>query len=49
MKTYHNEADSGGITKIASEFFFWNFLDKVDRFRKITSVKLTLEINYFYI
>ena len=30
MKTYNNEANTGGITKIALIFFF-TFLDKVDR------------------
>ena len=34
MKTYHNEATSGGITKIALKFF-WTFLDKVDGLTKL--------------
>ena len=34
MKTYHNEADTSGITKIASKIF-WSFSNKVVRFRKI--------------
>ena len=35
MKTYHNEANTGGITKIALKIL-WSFSDKVDRFRKFT-------------
>ena len=38
MKTYHNEANTGGITKIALKFFF-EFSDKVDRFRKFTILR----------
>ena len=46
MKTYHNEANTSGITKIASKKN-WSFLDKVDRFRKITFCDLILEMNHF--
>ena len=35
MKTYHNEANTGGITKIASKKI-WTLSDKLNRFRKIT-------------
>ena len=51
MKTYHNEANPSGITKIASKNFFWSFSNKVVRFRKIAilqpsfSNKLFLELN----
>ena len=34
MKTYHNEADTGGITKFALKFFL-TFLDKEDRLAKL--------------
>ena len=34
MKTYHNDANTSGITKIASKFF-WSFSNKAVRFRKI--------------
>ena len=34
MKTYHNEANTGGITKIALKKF-WTFSDKVDRLTKL--------------
>ena len=34
MKTYHNKANTGGITKIALNFF-WTFSDKVDRLTKL--------------
>ena len=34
MKTYHNEANTSGITKIASKYF-WSFSNKVVRFRKV--------------
>ena len=50
MKTYHYEAITGGITKIASKKK-WTLLDKLDRFRKIAilqpsfSNKLFLELN----
>ena len=50
MKTYHNEANASGITKIASKFF-WSFSNKVVRFRKISilqpsfSNKLFLRLN----
>ena len=35
MKTYHNEANTSGITKIASKTI-WTLSDKLDMFRKIT-------------
>ena len=38
MKTYHYEAITGGITKIASKKK-WILLDKLDRFRKITILR----------
>ena len=38
MKTYHNEANTSGITKIASKFF-WSFWNKVVRFRKIATLQ----------
>ena len=50
MKTYHNEANTGGITKIALKIL-WSFSDKVDRFRKFTILqpnfgnKLSLKLN----
>ena len=50
MKTYHNEANTSGITKIAPKFFL-DFLNKVVRFRKIAilipsfSIKLFFELN----
>ena len=50
MKTYHNEANTSGITKIASKCFL-KFLNKVVRFRKIAilqpsfSNKLFLKLN----
>ena len=34
MKTYHNEVNTGGITKIAMRFF-WGISDKVDRLTKL--------------
>ena len=34
MKTYHNEADTGGITKIALKIFL-EFLDKEDKLAKL--------------
>ena len=34
MKTYHNAADTGGITKIAMKIF-WTFWDKEDRLPKL--------------
>ena len=36
MKTYHNEANTGGIKKIASNKNLNSFGHKLDRFRKIT-------------
>ena len=50
MKTYHNDANTSGITKIASKFF-WSFSNKAVRFRKIAilqpsfSNKLFLKLN----
>ena len=50
MKTYHNEANTDGITKIASKKFV-TLSDKIDRFRKITILrpnfrnKLFLKLN----
>ena len=38
MKTYHNEANTNGITKIAWKKI-WTLLDKLDRFRKITILR----------
>ena len=56
MKTYHNEANTGGITNFHRKSF-WSCLDKVDRFIKFTilgpnfrnksSLKLTLSKNVF--
>ena len=40
MKTYHNEANTGGITKIALKFFFWTFSDKGDRVTKFLTFKV---------
>ena len=34
MKTYHNDANTSGITKIASKIF-WTLLDKEDRLAKL--------------
>jgi hypothetical protein len=34
MKTYHKEANTGGITKISLNFF-WPFSNKVDRLTKL--------------
>ena len=34
MKSYHNEANTSGITKIASKFFL-DFFEQIVRFRKI--------------
>ena len=34
MKTYHNDANSNGITKIALKFFL-TFFDKEDRLAKL--------------
>ena len=34
MKAYHNDANTGGITKIALKKF-WTFLDKGDRVTKL--------------
>ena len=34
MKTYHNEANTSGITKIALKKF-WTFFDKEDRLAKL--------------
>ena len=34
MKTYHNEANTGGITKITLNFFF-DFWDKGDKLTKL--------------
>ena len=34
MKTYHNDANTSGITKIALNFFF-TFFDKEDRLAKL--------------
>ena len=56
MKTFHNEANTGGSQKLHRKMF-WSFSDKVDRFRKFTilrpnfrnkfSLKLNLSKNVF--
>ena len=38
MKTYHNEANTSGITKIAPQKN-WTLSVKLDRFRKITILR----------
>ena len=35
MKTYHNDANTSGITKIALKNFFWTDSDKGDRVTKL--------------
>ena len=47
MKTYHNEANTGGITIIASKKKIWTLLDKLDRFRKITNLQLNFRNKSF--
>ena len=50
MKTYHNEANTSGITKLHQKIF-WSFSNKVVKFRKIAilqpsfSNKLFLKLN----
>ena len=35
IKTYHNDDNTSGITKIALKNFFWTFFDKKDRLAKL--------------